>query len=261
MADEASDLKPQPPKTGPKRPVIKKRQRRKDRQEELQQPDEFVEVGGTIVDWVVDRGKPIGIGIGVILAGLLVWGVGKSIDKGSRTDAAEALYIASRDLPDQGTRPGVDEPVADPDADAKLEKAVAALAVVSTEHDGTPQGGIAAMEAGSALYRAGRYDDALTRFETAEATGGLVGEMALNGKAYTLESLQRFDEAATAFQTVRTQSTGGAKEQATIDLGRVYEAAGQPDKARSVYEEFEADFPESALLADVQARAAAVASR
>lgn len=258
MADEAPEPKPAPPQTGIRRPVIKKRQRRKDRQEELTQPDEFVEVGGSIVDWVVDRGKPIGIAIAVILAGLLVWGVAKNLDKGSRVDAAEALYTASKELPDQSSLPGQDAPVVDA---ASLDKAVAALTAVATEHEGTPQGAIAALEAGSALYRAGRYEDALSSFEAAEKTGGFVGEMALNGKAYTLESLKRFDEAATAFQTVRTKANGGAKEQATIDLGRVYEAAGQPDKARAVYEEFEADFPESSLLADVQARAAAVASR
>ena len=118
-----------------RRPVIKKRRKRKERQEELEQPDEFVEVGGTIVDWVLERGKPIGMAIGGILVILLVWGVVERMQSGDRLEASEALYLAQVDLPggqNTALAPGLDAPD-DADRLKKLDSAVAALTQVSTD--------------------------------------------------------------------------------------------------------------------------------
>lgn len=252
-----------PPAAKSRRPVIKKRTRRKDRQEELEQPDEFVEVGGTIVDWVLDRGKPIGIGLSIVLGILLVWGILQKVESGNQLEASEALFLARQDLPGASgpAAPGLAVPEDDGDRTAKLASAVTALSAVASDHSGTPQAALASLHAGSALYREGRYEDALAHFEAAEAGKGIASDLALNSKAYALESLTRLDEAATAFEAVRGSAKGGAREQATLDLARVYEAQGKGEQARQLYEEFEVDFPESALLADAQARAAAIAAK
>jgi tetratricopeptide (TPR) repeat protein len=254
---------PAAPAAASRRPVIKKRRKRKERQEELEQPDEFVEVGGTIVDWVIEHGKPIGIGLGAVLGILLIWGIVEKVDSGNRLDAAEALYLAAKDLPGAAgpVAPGAAVPEGSGDRLQKLDGAVVALDAVAKDHAGTPQAALASLEAGSALFREGRYEDALTRFDAAVAGKGPAAEYARNSRAYALESLGRVDEAATAFDAVRKTSKGGAREQATLDLARVYEASGKTDQARSLYEEFEAEFPESALLADAQARAAAIAAK
>ena len=250
------------PAVASRRPVIKKRRRRKDRQEELEQPDEFVEVGGTIVDWVLARGKPIGMVVGGILAVLLVLAVVQKMESGDRLDAAEALYLAKKDLPGSSgpSAPGLVKPD-DAARVGELETAVAALGAVATEYEGTPQAALASLHAGSALYREGRYEEALAHFESAATGAGPAAQFAVNSKAYALESLDRVDEAATAFETVRSSARGGAREQATLDLARVYETSGKADQARALYEEFEVEFPESALLADAQARAAALAAK
>ncbi len=245
-----------------RRPVIKKRRRRKDRQEELEQPDEFVEVGGTIVDWVLARGKPIGMALGGVLVLLLVWGVMEKVQSGDRLDAAEALYLAKKDLPGAAgpSAPGLGA-LDDAPRTGELDKAVTALGAVAAQHTGTPQAALASLHAGSALYREGRYEEALKHFEAATSCSGPAADFAVNAKAYALESLGRLDEAAPAFESVRSASKGGAREQATLDLARVYAASGKTDEARGLYEEFESEFPESVLLADAQARAAAIASK
>lgn len=250
------------PAAASRRPVIKKRRKRKERQEELEQPDEFVEVGGTIVDWVLARGKPIGVGLGAVLAILLVWAVIEKMESGDRLEAAEALYLAKKDLPGASgvSAPGLDAPD-DGARVGELDSAVTALAAVATEHAGTPQAALASLHAGSALYREGRYEEALAHFEVAVAGEGPAAKLAVNSKAYTLESLGRADEAAVQFEAVRKTARGGAREQATLDLARVYEASGKADQARALYEEFEVEFPESPLLADAQARAAAIAAK
>ncbi len=66
---------PPPGDGGHKRKVIKKRVGHKHRQEELEQPDEFMEVGGTVVDWVIDNLRIVGPVLCFGLLALLVLAV------------------------------------------------------------------------------------------------------------------------------------------------------------------------------------------
>ena len=80
MAKQPPTTEPDAPEEAPapsspsNRPVLKKRVGRKKRHDELEQPDEFMEVGGTIVDWVIANGRSVGAVLAVGLAALLVMG-------------------------------------------------------------------------------------------------------------------------------------------------------------------------------------------
>lgn len=260
--NEAESTTPEPtppPPAGRKRPVIKKRVGAKKRVEEIQQPDEFMEVGGTVVDWVVARRKPVGLVVGGILVALLVYGVMGRFDRSTRQDASEALFAAQRLLPETtSVSSGLNVTLADPNSEADIAAAVAALDGVATEFKGTPQAALAQLEAGAALYRDGNYEAALPYFEAASKAKGTMGVLGSSSKASTLESLDRLDEAATAFEAVRSGSKAGTREQATIDLARVLVAKGDTARAGELYAEFETEFPDSAVLAEVQAKAAAI---
>ena len=265
MADEQTPGKATggSPRPGtPKRPVIKKRVGSKKRREEIDQPDEFMEVGGTVVDWVVGNGKPVGAVVGGLLVALLIWGVYQKLDLGTREDASAVLYAASKQLPDTG---GVGESplsaLEPEDLNAKIDVAVAALDDVVAQFDGTPQAQIARIEAGSALYRSGRFEEALPYFEGAASDGGTIGTFASSSKGATLESLERLDDALASYDAVRARTSGALKEQATIDMARVFESKGEFGKARDLYTSFETDFPDSTLLPEVLAKAAAIATR
>lgn len=260
---KSADAPPKPAPSAPaKRPVIKKRVGTKKRREELDQPDEFVEAGTTVVDWVVANGKLVGSIVGAILLALLVYGVMERVGVGSREEAAEDLFEARKKLPEAGpllTLSPVSAKTPE-ERTAELDEAVAALAVVAADHKGTPQARIADLDAGAALYAADRYEEALTHFQAAEPGGGIIGLMAVGSRAATLESLGRNDEAIAAYAAVRSKAAGQMKEQAIIDLARVYAASGDVAKAKELYAEFETEFPDSSLLAEVQAKAASLAS-
>jgi len=234
--------------------VIKRRTKRKEVVEELQQPDQFQQQGKPIVDWVLEHASKIGIAVAVILVGLLAWGIMDGMNTASQADAAEALYKARRELPALSTLPGDD---VDDQMD-KLQASVTALEAVIAEHDGTPQADEARVEAANAAYRLGEYDKALGLYEAASAGKGLVALRALNGKAYTLESKADLAGALTVFESIRSETTGGLKAQATLDLARVAEASGDADRAKGLLAGFAEEFPDSLLLPEAQSRLAAI---
>jgi tetratricopeptide (TPR) repeat protein len=250
------------PAEPPRRPVWKRRAKKKERDQDLTKPDEFVKVGGTIADWILDRRNVIGIAIGVLLLALGVWG-GVTQSRGkARAAASEALFEARRALPDTG---GIGASAAD-DLDpaarkARVEEARKKLDAVIAEHGSTPQATQARLDAGSALFRVGDYEGALPYFEAATGANGVSGLLSWNGKAYALESLGRYDEAIVAFEKVREMGSGETKEQGLLDLARVHESKGDFAKARELYAAFETEFPDSLLLPDAQARAAALAGK
>lgn len=265
MADEKA--KNTPAKTTPapkKRPVIKKRVGAKKRQDELEQPDEFMEVGGTVVDWVIANGKMVGGVVGGILAILLIWGVVQKIDRSGREQASADLYEAEKLLPGADALSPRLGPITlassddEEDRDAKTADAVAALDTVIADHGRTPQANVARLDAGGALFRVGKYEEALAYFTEAARAKGAVGTFALGAKAATLESMDRFDDAATEYRQLRSRTSGPMKEQATIDLARVLETQSDFAGARTLYAEFEGEFPDSLQLDEVQAKAAAI---
>ncbi len=261
LSEQPAPEAPPAAPAGRARPVIKKRVGAKKRREDLAQPDEFMEVGGTIVDWVLERRKPASIIVGGILAALLVYGVVGKLQTSSRTEAAAALFEAQRQLPGASATTGasgLNITLSDPTDDGKLDEAITALDGVIAEFAGTPQATVAQLDAGAALNRAGEYERALPYFEAASAAGGTMGLLGSSSKASTLESLGRLDEALAAYESVRGETTGGLREQATIDLARVALANGDGARAKALYGEFETEFPDSALLAEVQAKAAAI---
>ena len=246
-----------------RRPVIKKRRSRKERHEEIAQPDEFVEVGGTIVDWLIERGKIVGVILGVIVVGLLSAAILRTLDTSEQAEASAALFAARAALPTSaatsvggGLSLNLAETGPDEDKRAKTEESVQLLEGVSKDFQGTPQSRQAQVIAGQALYSIGEYERALVFLVEAAAVPGLVGDRARNARGFTLLALERPAEAVDVFSELRDDTNGTAREAATINLAAAEEGAGDMDKARGVYELFETEFPDSDQLSEVQARAA-----
>ena len=250
-----------------KRPVIKKRRSRKDRHEDLAQPDEFVEVGGTIVDWLIDRRKVVGIVMGGMLLVLLAGGIHGKLDSGKQAEASAALFQARELLPSTSTTPlsgglSFDLP-SDLDDEArrsKVEAAVVGFEGVLSDFGGTPQADQARVLAGKALFGIGEYERALVFVEPGVKAGGVVGERAQDVRGFTLLALDRAPEAVTVFSNLRDNTKGASRARATLNLGVAHEAAGDSEAARGVYTLFEEEFPDSDLLSEVQSRAGANAS-
>lgn len=254
--DPATAASPKPPRAprGHRRPVIKRKVKRKEREEELQAPDEFQERGLTVVDWVLERWRIFAGAIGIVLLGVAVMALLDRAEDGRHEAAAGALAEALLELPDVT---GFDADLSEKTED--VDKALAALDGIIAEHSGTPQADQASVEAGNAAYRTGDYERALAYYDAATGAEGLSGQLAQNGAGYALEALERFADSATRFEAVHKSAEGNAKQQAAVDLGRAYEAAGESAKAAALYAAFETEFPDSSRLADMQAKAAAIA--
>ncbi|HCP47243.1 MAG TPA: hypothetical protein DIU15_14470 [Deltaproteobacteria bacterium] len=254
-----------PPTQSPRRPVIKKRVSRKERQEELEQPDEFIEVGGTVIDWLIERGKIVSGIVGGLLLLVIVWAVVDKTQAATSEDAAAALYDAVAELPAQSNQSlgGISLALTAPDdADSKdkVAAAVTALDAVIADYDGTSQAHQAQIVAGRALYDQGDFDQALAYFSAAKAADGLIGLRASNARAHALAALGRHGEAATEYESLRNTTAGSLKEAATLGLARTYEASGDTAKALDIYSQFQTEFPDSEHTQDVLARVAAHAT-
>jgi hypothetical protein len=250
-----------------KRSVLKKRRSRKERHEEIGQPDEFVEVGGTLIDWLVERGKVVSIILGVILLALLVGGIQRKTSDSNRAEAASALFQARQLLPTTSTTSlsgglsfDLPDDLADGERVEKTEAAVASLETVVADFQGTPQAAQAGVLAGQALFGIGDFGRALLFVEAAADARGVVGQRAQNVQGFALLALNRAPEAVTVFAALRDASQGESRARATVHLGTAHEAAGDMESARGIYTLFEEEFPDSALLPEVKSRAGANAS-
>ena len=253
---------PEEPPPGHKRKVIKKRIPRKHRQEELEQPDEFMEVGGTLVDWLVDRRRTVAPGIGLVLLALLVGALLQSAEVGQREEASAALFDATAKLPDTESPFGAnlslsslgDAAKDEGNKDQEIRTAAEALALVGEEFSGTPQAGIANIRAANALSRIPDYEAALKHFEAAESSGGVVGLTAKSGRAYTLGSLERYDEAFPLFDELIDVSRGAMKQQLLVDRAKLYESKGDEARAQELYTAFASEYPDSPLSREIESR-------
>ncbi len=263
---EETDAPKQSPVSS-KRPVIKKRRSRKERHEDLAQPDEFVEVGGTIVDWLIERGKVVSIILGVLLLALMVGGIQRKLTSSTQAEAAAALFKAKELLPATTSTPlsgglsfDLPDTLDDSERKSKVEAAVTAFEAVTKDFSGTPQASQARVLAGQALFGLGEYERALVFAAAAAEAKGIAGERAQNLQGFALLALNRAAEAAEVFSDLRDDTTGASRARATMNLGSAHEAAGDVEAARGVYTLFIEEFPDSELLSEVKSRAGQDAS-
>lgn len=249
-----------------RRPVIKKRRSRKERHEDLAQPDEFVEVGGTFIDWLMERGKFVAIVSVLILLTLAGSAIHRKMSFTEQAEAASHLFKAKKLLPSSsGTQSSLGGGLSfnlgdtgdEDDKRSKTEAAVKGLEAVSKDYRGTPQSRQAQVLAGRALYNIGEYERALVFLDDAATSQDLMGDRAKDLRGFTLLALDRAPEAVTVFSMLRDTTSGGTRAYATMHLAAAHEATGDMEKARGVYELFETEFPDSDLLPEVQARAGA----
>jgi len=246
------------------RPLIKKRRSRKERHEDLAQPDEFVEVGGTFIDWLIEHGKLVLFVVALVLIGLSVSAIQRQMSSTQQAEAASVLFQAKRLMPSKTLSPlggGLSLNLSgsgnEEDNRSKIEASVKGFEAVSKDFSGTPQARQAQVLAGQALYDIGEYERALVFLDEAAVAQDLIGERAEHLRGFTLLALDRAPEAVTVFSQLRDKTDGGSRAYATMHLAAAHEAAGDMEQARGVYELFETEFPDSDLLSEVQARAGA----
>ncbi len=116
-----------------------------------------------------------------------------------------------------------------------------ALLKVAADYPNTEGGGRALLLAGGALFVNGKYAEAQAQFDrylTEYRTGPFTGQAAL-GKASCLEAMGKVSDAIAAYKVVAERAADSVAAQAKLALGRLYEAQGDLNQARSYYNQID----------------------
>jgi tetratricopeptide (TPR) repeat protein len=133
------------------------------------------------------------------------------------------------------------------------ESGAAGLLEVAREYGGTDAGNLATFYAGDALYRQGKFAEALPLFEDFDKGDSVLGAAAYAAEAAIYENTgdyaraaERYERAASGFATDFTTP------QYLLNAGRNYASAGNFAKARTMYERIESEYPESAPAREIE---------
>ncbi len=125
----------------------------------------------------------------------------------------------------------------------EFEESLPGLLAVADEYDGTGAGDLAAFYAGDALFRLGRYEEALEQFEEVSRADNLLGHNVAAGLAATHEQLGNHAEAAGFYEEAIDRYDNPALAPAyLLSAARNYEAAGDYSAARSLVETLMDDY-------------------
>jgi tetratricopeptide (TPR) repeat protein len=127
-------------------------------------------------------------------------------------------------------------------SESDLEKALDAFSDVSKKYPFSKAKKIALLYEGNVLYDLKRYDEALDAYKAAERRiSGPLDDMIRHDIGYTLEKMQRYDDAAATFLALLSPED----KTTYLDLIRNYEKAGKKDEVKKYGEEYLTLFPDS----------------
>jgi tetratricopeptide (TPR) repeat protein len=122
------------------------------------------------------------------------------------------------------------------------------LLEIADEYGGTDAGNLAHFYAADALFRLGRYDEALEHFEAFDKGSHLVGASAYAGEAAIYEQRGEYERAGDLYRSAALEFENNVTSpQYLLSAGQAYEEAGAYAKAQDVYQRIKEDFPESDL--------------
>jgi predicted negative regulator of RcsB-dependent stress response len=126
-----------------------------------------------------------------------------------------------------------------PDANASSGQIADAFAKLAAQYPGTAAGQRAQLQAGAAMFNAGKYPDAQAQFQKylEAGSGGTLAATAQLGVAASLEAQNKLDLAISAYQKVMSVYSGSSSVlPAEFALGRIAEQQNKLTEAVSHYE-------------------------
>jgi tetratricopeptide (TPR) repeat protein len=198
------------------------------RKELLKKPDEFITTSNKIANWVtLHSRKVIWVGAVVVLVAGAVFGY-RAYAAYQEKQGREA-YFAALELPE---------------ITPKIKK----LSEVTTDYPRTRGAQKAWISLGHLYYQQKDYTRALNAYRSALSRGTLPPEIQSlinESLAYVLEEKGDLKGAADTFNQIVKGSDPLLKENAHLNLARVYTKLGQTKEAKSTYQDFLKAFPNS----------------
>lgn len=218
------------------------------RKELLKSPDEFMTVSSRAILYVQSHAKPFKIAGGVLVAAALVYlGVNYYFNYANKKgqEAYDAAYYEVVKIK---------EIKADDEAVKKSEDL---FKKVITDHGLSKASRLAPPQIAHLKFLEKKYNEAVPLYEAylKEVPENTVyHSLALLALAASYEGQGDFGKSAEALQKILSSSEPSFKEQATLNLARVYGLSNQPDKAKETLKDFIEKYKNSPFLSMAKAR-------
>ena len=242
---------------------IKKKGRRDDEVDPLDQPDQFIQTADKSVGWAAENRQTVIAGGVAVLVALLVLAGGvlyvnskAASMSDSLTDAVKVMRAPIGDAPNPDAIAAPIAPKDGEDEKAGLrfdssqkkydEMAVKAEAVLSS-YPTEPAGEFAKLIKARALHGQGKYAKAATLYKAwADAHAGAPEQaFVLQSLATAQAAAGQTDAAIASLEALKALGEDAWGETAGYQIGRIYQEAGQKDKARAAYEGVLTKYPDS----------------
>jgi len=218
------------------------------RKELLKSSDEFLTVSGRAILYVKEHAKPFKVtGYVLVGAALVYLGVNYYMNYANRKgqEAYDAAYYEVVKIK---------EIKADDEAVKKSEEL---FKKVITDHGLSKASRLASPQVAHLKFLEKKYDEAIQLYqaylkEVPENT--VYQSLALLALAASYEGQGDFGKAIETLQKILSNSEPSFKEQATLNLARVYGLSKQPDKAKETLKEFIEKYKNSPFLSMAKAR-------
>ena len=218
------------------------------RKELLKSPDEFLTVSSRTILYVKEHPKPFKIAGGVLVAAALVYLGANTYLNYANKKGQEAYDAAYYEVVK------IKEIKADDEAVKKSEEL---FKKVIADHGVSKASRLAPPQIAYLKFLEKKYDEAIQLYqaylrEVPENT--VYHSLALLALAASYEGQGDFGKAIEALQKILSSSEPSFKEQATLQLARVYGLSKQPDKAKEMLKEFIEKYKNSPFLSMAKAR-------
>lgn len=234
------------------RTKIKKTDSSKNRKDDLDpNNDEFIQTTRSALDWAYERRRLLGLLIAVALIASVGGIVAKRMIHAASAEASqvfgEALKtsiapIVSREAEEIPPKEE-SEVMTFESIEARATEALKGYEKTIAEKGDTKVGTLAIAGKADALFKLGRYDDAIKAYEEflskdlpSEASMPLRA-MAIEGLGNAYEAAGKTDEAKAKFEELAGKESEVAARMARYHLARIAEAKGQEEEAKKLYAE------------------------
>jgi predicted negative regulator of RcsB-dependent stress response len=211
------------------------------RKQLLRTPDKFFDKSARLLNYIIDNPKKFTraalVAAGVVVLVLLAGQLYRTYSSSSVNRFNEVLAQAA--------------------AAESVEQRIDLLQRFLARHSGSEGASLVAAELGKALFQNGDYGSAATAYrqalEKAKAHSRFRAAVRV-GLAQALEAKGDYAEGVEVLTAVQQQQEDFVGEATSLQLGRLYEALGEKEKAKAVYEQFLAKYPASASTELVRSR-------
>lgn len=216
--------------------------------------DEFTQYTARVFKWVFDNRIALIGGVAVVLALIVGVGAMNYSQSSAKAEASNAFSQASETYtravtppPPPIRFPGQPEPEGEDLSAAERQKlvkqALGEFEATAADYADRPVAALAQLGAAGAKADLGEHEAALALYEKVAGSSddAYTRAIAIQGKAAALESLKRWDDAASAWRDLEALNTGAFGLMANLQVARVMEQKGASAEAKALLEKLQSE--------------------